>query len=625
MDRKIGIIAQDMAMKNKVISLFPEEVSTGNIYIELMDPDRIKVQGLEMVQQRDLDVLIARSGAYRFAKDRVSVPVFHLKITAMDVLYAIDKAKYLNRKIVVVLWNGFRFRMTDWRALVGEEAEVAFFSEQDEIEAIIDRVKSENEKTVIVGGTIPIKIAKEKGMDTVFVNASDESIQEIVARAYETSESIYQEKYGSEVLRTILEQIQDAVLTVNQQGLIKECNDRALDLLGKERDALVGRELAWVLPKLTFMVDVFDGAEEIENKIMRINGHTVTASVSRIMVDDSVPAVVLTFQDITKLQKLEKRIRQKMNQKGLVARYTFEDVITTADCMVETVKKAKIIGKDDNTVIIQGESGTGKEMIAQSIHNISRRKNDPFVAVNCGAISESLLESELFGYEEGAFTGARKGGKPGLFELAHGGTLFLDEINSLSLNLQVKLLRVIEEKEVMRLGSDYVIPLDVRVISAVNEDLRNMVTEGSFRRDLFYRLCILELHLPPLRQRKEDIIPLFGKFLQDMDDGLGVHEVTKAIEDQLMAYDWPGNVRELRNIARRYSIFEEVEIKTEKGEVQYIEKDDLIGGVIDLKNINRVVERRIIEMLLDSGMGKNEAAQMLGISRTALWKRLKNE
>jgi propionate catabolism operon transcriptional regulator len=167
--------------------------------------------------------------------------------------------------------------------------------------------------------------------------------------------------------------------------------------------------------------------------------------------------------------------------------------------MKDTVAKSISIGLTDSTVMIYGESGTGKEMITQSIHNISSRKNEPFVAINCAALTETLLESELFGYEEGAFTGARKGGKPGLFELAHGGTIFLDEINSISINLQGKLLRVLEEKEIMRIGSDRIIPLDVRIIAAANESLKAKVKDGTFRNDLFYRLNILEIHIPPLR------------------------------------------------------------------------------------------------------------------------------
>jgi len=239
----------------------------------------------------------------------------------------------------------------------------------------------------------------------------------------------------------------------------------------------------------------------------------MTANISLIEMDGEINGVLCTFQDITKLQSMEKKIRFELNKKGMTAKYNFSNLIAKDQIMKVTIAKAMQIGMSDSTALLYGESGTGKEMLAQSIHNISKRKDDPFVAVNCAALTESLLESELFGYEEGAFTGARKGGKPGLFELAHGGTLFLDEINSMPINLQTKLLRVLEEKEVMRIGSDYVIPLDVRILAAANENLKVKINNGSFRSDLFYRLSILELYIPPLRKRKLDIMPLFKNFI----------------------------------------------------------------------------------------------------------------
>ncbi|EET87096.1 putative sigma54 specific transcriptional regulator [Clostridium carboxidivorans P7] len=288
--------------------------------------------------------------------------------------------------------------------------------------------------------------------------------------------------------------------------------------------------------------------------------------------------------------------------------------------MKNTVSKAIKIGLDDSTVMIYGESGTGKEMFAQSIHNISSRKKEPFVAINCAAISESLLESELFGYEEGAFTGARKGGKPGLFELAHGGTIFLDEINSMSLNLQAKLLRVLEEKEVMRIGSDYVIPLDVRIIAAANENLKGKIKNGTFRSDLFYRLSILELHIPPLRERKEDIIPLFMHYITTLSKKVCEFKLESKIEKKILNYSWPGNVRELRNVVQRYLIFQEVDLD----ENEMLEDNNELDNdenLLDLKQINKYVEEKVIQMLENSGMSKNEIAKKLGISRTALWRK----
>jgi len=273
------------------------------------------------------------------------------------------------------------------------------------------------------------------------------------------------------------------------------------------------------------------------------------------------------------------------------------------------------MAKTEGTILIYGESGVGKEVYAQSIHNASSRSHAPFVAVNCAALTETLLESELFGYEEGAFTGARKGGKPGLFELAHGGTIFLDEINSIPPALQVKLLRVLEEREVMRIGSDYVIPLDVRIIAASDVSLKQSVVSGDFRADLFYRLDVLELMIPSLRERKGDVMPLFAKFLKELEYKSKVEADVKA---QLLRYDWPGNVRELRNAAQRYALLETLQLDEPSQELTEWE-----SGVISLREIQQRVEEEVIEMLIRAGHNKTEVAQLLGISRTALWKKLK--
>ena len=298
--------------------------------------------------------------------------------------------------------------------------------------------------------------------------------------------------------------------------------------------------------------------------------------------------------------------------------------------MRRLIRWAQDCAQSDNTVMIYGESGTGKELFAQSIHNASARRDCPFVAVNCAALTESLLESELFGYEAGAFTGARKDGRPGLFELAHRGTLFLDEINSMSLSTQAKILRVIEQKEVMRLGSDYVIPLDVRIITAANENLVEMVHRNTFRRDLFFRLNVLEVRIPPLDQRPRDILHLFRHYLARFR-GLPEDAVTLSppLEQALLAHRWWGNVRELRNVAQRYAVRGD---GTDTLEVLFPEgsgtaEDPVVGDDlrVDLKALNRTVEGLVIQSLLDRGLTKAQTAKALGISRTALFKKLEEQ
>jgi transcriptional regulator, propionate catabolism operon regulatory protein len=620
MDKKIGIIASDGELESRIIDLFKEDVESGKIIIDILDPDNMDEQGRNL-EKRGAKAIIARSGGYRHIAGTVNVPIIHLKVTTPDILQAIKIAKEFGKDIVLIISDLDYFDYDEWKDLINVRIILERFHSRDGIYDRVHKYIDKKEEVVIVGGGIPCTLARKWGIDNVFINASKESIYEGVNYARELIDGIYEQKYRNEVLRTILDGIHDAVIAVDQEGRIILYNERAKELLKKDNQEVVNKKLLDVFPELDFVADILKNKTRQYNGIKAIKSIVIAINTSILNVEGQYEGVVCSFQDITKLQSLEKKIRYELNKKGLVAKYTFEDIISNGPIMRAVVEKAIRMGCSENTVMIHGESGTGKEMIAQSIHNVSKRKDDPFVAINCAAISENLLESELFGYEEGAFTGARKGGKPGLFELAHGGTIFLDEINSISLNLQAKLLRVIEERETMRIGSDYIIPLDVRIVAATNEELKKMVEDGRFRRDLFYRLSILELYIPPLRERKKDIIPLFQHYLMKLTGEANVLKVDKEIEEKLLNYRWPGNARELRNIVQRYIIFNKIDLD----EKEIIDNYDIqqCENTIDLKEINRFVEEKVIEMLASQGMSKTEIAKRLGISRTALWKKSK--
>lgn len=262
-------------------------------------------------------------------------------------------------------------------------------------------------------------------------------------------------------------------------------------------------------------------------------------------------------REISSLKQSERdkgeKQRKTILSKGFVAHYTFADLIGTS--LKEVIEKAKLFSQTEATILIRGESGTGKELFAQSIHSFSSRRSGPFVAVNCAALPENLLESELFGYEEGAFTGAKKGGKTGLFELAQGGTLFLDEIGKMSSALQARLLRALQSKEIRKIGGESLVPVNVRILAASNEDLQSAVEQGTFRADLYYRLNVLALFLPPLRERPRDIHEIAEAFLTQLESGHDKNiEFSSRFIELLRFYPWPGNVRELENIIRRYAV-----------------------------------------------------------------------
>ncbi|MDF2524469.1 MAG: sigma54 specific transcriptional regulator, Fis family, partial [Clostridiales bacterium] len=355
---------------------------------------------------------------------------------------------------------------------------------------------------------------------------------------------------------------------------------------------------------------------------------------------------VVTFQDITKIQEAEGKIRNKIYLRGHIAKYTFDDVMGKSQKIKDVIGMAKHFASVSSNILISGETGTGKELFAQSIHNASDRKNGPFVAVNCAALPENLLESELFGYVEGAFTGAAKSGKLGMFELAHKGTIFLDEVSELPPKLQGRLLRVIQERSIMRLGDDKIISVDVRIIAATNKNLKVLSEKGEFRNDLYFRLNVLKLDLPSLREHPEDIPFLIEKNIERYAKILGKEKLifTEKGMELLLNYTWPGNIRELQNICERLLVlsmtaaisckevefaFSDKDIKIEKSVYTPDKMMDMRPQALEhssgkLKDKISDMERQKITEALDMFHGnKVKTARYLGISRNTLWRRIK--
>jgi transcriptional regulator with PAS, ATPase and Fis domain len=342
-----------------------------------------------------------------------------------------------------------------------------------------------------------------------------------------------------------------------------------------------------------------------------------------VKVGGEIMGAVETLEDVTKIREYENIIRVKLAEKGHVTHFTFNDIIGDSSAIKETVLLARKFAEVDSIILVEGESGTGKEVFAQAIHSASNRSNGPFVAVNCGAIPDSLIESEMFGYHPGAFSGARREGKDGLFTQAHTGTIFLDEISETSQSFQTTLLRVIQEMEVRPLGSDKVIPIDIRIIAATNRRLKHEVDHGNFRRDLYYRLNILRLNIPPLRFRKKDIPHLVRHFIS--------YNTTKLCKDvsisqnamsALKRYDWLGNIRELQNVIERLCVTCDLKIDDEL--VASAMDECFLEDFEDTERMDCVRKNHILEVLRQCGNNKKKAAEKLGISRTTLWRELKS-
>jgi PAS domain S-box-containing protein len=363
------------------------------------------------------------------------------------------------------------------------------------------------------------------------------------------------------LLEAIFNATQDAISVVDQNGLGLMVNPAYTALTGMSPGDVIGKPAtADIDPTQESMhLQVLKTRRPVRGIHMQVGPRKrdVVVNVAPIIVDGDVKGAVGVVHDVSEIKRLSEELEQhKKLVRRLTSKYTFDEIVTESPVMQQAVEQAKRAAETPATVLLRGESGTGKELFAHAIHNQSSRRSGQFVRVNCAAIADSLLESELFGYAEGAFTGARKGGKRGLFEEASGGTIFLDEIGEVSLGLQAKLLRVLQEREIVRVGETKPIPVNVRFLAATNARLEELIARGAFREDLYYRLNVVPIVIPPLRHRREDIPRLVAHMIDRFNGeyGRNVGSISPAALELLMEYNWPGNVRELENIIGRAMI-----------------------------------------------------------------------
>ena len=410
---------------------------------------------------------------------------------------------------------------------------------------------------------------------------------------------------------------------INGQGTVTFINPTGAKILNVKVKEAIGRhiqELVDFKPVVLRVLETGQGYTDKEFFIETKRGvlHFIKTAIPLRGKDGRLEGVVDIFREIKQVRKLVNRMV------GATAMFTFDDIVGESACMIEIKRLAKIAANSMATVLIQGESGTGKEMVAQAIHKASARSEGPFVAINCGALPRDLVESELFGYEDGAFTGARQGGRPGKFELAHGGTIFLDEIGEMSLDVQVKILRVLQDKRILRVGGTRYMDVDVRVIAATNRDLLHAVGEGSFRQDLYYRLNVLPILVPPLRERREDVDRLAVYFMEKTCEQLGV-PLKRLSADALAVLrrqDWPGNARELENIIERAAhLCEGQEITEQHLPMNLSERH---GAKPEENRSLRDIERVAIEETLHKTQWNvSRSARLLGVGRNTLYGKIR--
>jgi PAS domain S-box-containing protein len=452
----------------------------------------------------------------------------------------------------------------------------------------------------------------------------------LAAKVFE-SEAVERLTILSNELTAIIETIHEGALAINARGVVTHCNTTAEKLLKLYRDDIIGKNLEDLWPGAPALEVLKTGAEYIEKEEIyqtkNRRGMHFIVSVRPIEGREKPEGAVISFRDISEARRLI------YDLSSTAMDYTFDDIIGESMAITQVKEQAFKVAGGNSTVLITGESGTGKEIFARAIHQASSRVEGPFISVNCGAIPETLLESELFGYEGGAFTGARKEGKAGKFELASDGTIFLDEIGEMPLHLQVKLLHVLQNREVERVGGSKKIPVDVRIIAASNRDLETMMHENNFRKDLYFRLSVIPLHIPPLKERKEDIPALVERCLAKYGPMLNksFSGVEPEAMDFLLHYHWPGNVRELENAieyAVNMAVGDVINLESLPPRVRETGSDaiSILEADTPLRDRVREYEKRVLQQYLErygnSYEGKNDIAEKLEISRATLYRKL---
>ncbi|AFM39765.1 PAS domain S-box [Desulfosporosinus acidiphilus SJ4] len=447
-------------------------------------------------------------------------------------------------------------------------------------------------------------------------------------------------QWDRELLFRIMDNIHDVVLVIDTDTTIVYANEAYARILGVPVEKVLGRRLDKIEPKSEAIKlmrsgksfhmgkDYLDslGIDVVGSSFLLNDGHGIIGCVS---IFKNISEVIELNRELEQTKGVADYLKEQLEQWEQLP-LSFKEYVGQNSNLKETLVLAAKVAKTDSTVLIRGESGVGKEVLARAVHNSSRRKDKPLIKVNCAAINDNLIESELFGYEEGAFTGAKRGGKLGKFELAHSGTIFLDEIGDMSITMQAKLLRVLQEKEFERVGGTKTIKVDIRVIAATNRDLETMIKEGTFRRDLYYRLNIVPLNLAPLRERKDDILALSKTFLERFAREIG-HELTLSpqVVRFFQEYDWPGNIRELQNVLEHASIVcngTSIEMFHLPSQVLHLNDDQLKvrSKSQTVKEIVASLEKELIlSALATNKNNRTKAMKELGFSRRVFYDKLR--
>lgn len=547
----------------------------------------------------------------------------------LELLETLKAAKNHGPRIGLLMFEDYlkSYNLQAAKELLGINSLTLYpFRSREDIIRLVRQGSTDGMDVLVGGGTLAYRTGNSCGIKVLPVYSGQHALRNAVKQALSIIDAKQREKLQLKCFTEAVSSITEGVLSI-EDGKFIVANKEMGNIFKTDEQALIGRKVDNTDDTLVagYIRHFLTNSRERE-KVLKILGQDYYIKKSHFE-EKGKKRIVAIFRRARDIQDQEQRVRTEIRNTGFFARYHFSDIIAESGIMRQLLKKAETYAATDANILIGGDSGTGKELLAQSIHNASSRAKEPFVAVNCAAIPATLLESELFGYEEGAFSGASKGGKRGLFELAHKGTIFLDEINSMPLELQSVLLRTLQEKEIRRIGSQRNIYIDIRVIAASNSDLMKMIREEKFRIDLYYRLNTLRLTLPSLDKRREDIRPLAMSFLNHYSQkySLPLPALSEDNYRLLENRNWQGNIRELRNVMQRYVIL------SHEGEnsIQLCFDEDIATeaalepqDVTSFGTLDEIEKAVILKRLKQNQGNRRKTAQELGISRSTLWKKL---
>lgn len=575
-------------------------------------------------QNWDADILVARGMTHDVLRDMFpDKHVVQIQLSSFDIFDALVQCRKLQaKKIALCLHNVEIHNLDSLQELCGASIRMYDVADEQSAEAAVCEAASEGADTFVGAGTM-CGICDRRGLRRVHIHTKHDAVVAAMQEALNAAKTINLERTRSEIINIMLNHNEDGIIAIDDKGRILAINNQAyrvfqLSTVGE----LIGQPLSSVGASGEWKQLLENGSGK--DRIICLHDKKYYVQYKPLSEMEAGAGALIFIKNTDRIIEEESRIRRGLSEKGLTAKYTFEDILGQSAAIRENIRMAERYSGVNSNVLIIGETGTGKELFAHSIHQASKRSHQPFVALNCAALPENLLESELFGYEAGAFSGASKGGKTGLFELAHKGTIFLDEIGEIPITLQAKLLRVLQEKEIRRIGSTSVHPVDVRVISATNINMEEKIKEGQFRSDLYYRLNLLDISIPPLRERKEDIQELVDHYLTRFacEMGKSIPTVTKDAARILKEHSWPGNVRELRNICERLTVLNDTSIIDEEllCRLKIFRKEEAfsVGETAD-SGEDSVYDR------LKPRKKKKDLAEELGVSRTTLWRMAKRQ